>query len=91
MYQDYRDAGLMVLAVYSETEEGALPTADDLAGWASRYGITDTPVMADANSAIYWRFGTGSLPSMTLLGPGMEVLETGWVDEGQIAEHLGGE
>ncbi len=87
MYNDFADKGLMTLALYSETDSGALPTAEDLMGWANQYGIK-TPVLAD-DAGIYWEFGTGSLPSMALLGPGMEVLAEGWVDEGTIEEFLG--
>jgi hypothetical protein len=75
------------MAVYSETDSGSLPTAEDLAGWAGTYGI-DFPVMEDPGSEVYWRFGTGSLPSMTLLGPGLEVLETGWVDPDAVEKYI---
>ncbi len=75
------------MAVYSETDSETLPTTEDLAGWASTYGI-QFPVMEDPNSSIYWRFGTGSLPSMTLLGPGLEVLETGSVDPGAVEAYI---
>ncbi len=77
----------MFMAVYSETDSGALPTTEDLSGWASTYGI-QFPVMEDPGSEIYWRFGTGSLPSMTLLGPGMEVLESGYVAPNAVEAYL---
>jgi len=75
------------MGVYSETDAGALPTTEDLAGWAGTYGI-EFPVLEDPNSSIYWRFGTGSLPSMTLLGPGLEVLETGYVAPDAVEAYI---
>lgn len=78
------------MGVYSETETGSLPTAEELAGWADNYGIR-FPVLEDPNSSIYWRFGTGSLPSMVLLGPGLDVLESGWVDPDAVEAYLDAE
>ena len=90
MYETYKDAGLMPLAVYSSNNEGVLPDAEDLTTWANYYGI-QTPVLADANSTVYSRYGTGSIPVMALLGPGMEVLELGSIYEDTIEGYLGGE
>ena len=75
------------MAVYSETDAGALPTTEDLAGWANTYGI-QFPVMEDPDSSIYWRFGTGNLPSMTLLAPGLEVVETGSVQPSAVEAYI---
>lgn len=50
------------------------PTEEDLASWADQYGLT-FPVVADEGWAIDNRFEQdGGIPTVTLLGPGMEVV-----------------
>ncbi len=88
LYQNYKDQGLMVIAAYSEDAEYETPDVEDLMSWANKYGIT-APVLQDSGSSLYWRFGTGSLPSMVLLGPGMEVLEVGFLQESIVEDYLG--
>lgn len=47
----------------------------DLDAWASAFGLNH-PVVADAGWGVTFDYATGSiaLPSMHLLGPGLEVL-----------------
>ena len=62
---------------------------DDAAQWANDLGVTH-PVVADP----YWSIGDlyevdWSIPSLTLIGPGMEVLiEDGWITEDDIEAAL---
>ena len=89
MYQDYKDQNFIIIAAYAGDFDYEVPDADDLMDWAREFGIT-TPVIADPGAALYWRYGTGTTPSMALLGPGMQVLEVGFLDENTVAEYLGG-
>ena len=88
MYQTYMDKNFIIIAAYSGDFDYELPDADDLMDWAREFGIT-TPVIQDEGSRLYWRYGTGTTPQMALLGPGMEVLEVGFLDEDVVEEYLG--
>lgn len=78
----------MIISAWSETEQYELPNQEDLARWAETYGIT-TPVVADQDSSVYWRYGEGSLPDGALLGPGAVILNTGFIDDAMIDVALG--
>ena len=79
-YSRYRDEGLTIITMMSENEDGDIPTATELQGWASANGITH-PVVADPNRQILSDFLAGSesagdsisLPNLQLLTPGMVV------------------
>ena len=87
IYQTYKDQGLMTISAWSEDSQGTLPTTEVLMGWANQFGIT-SPVVADPNSALYWRFGQGRLPQSALLGPGAEVLKIGHITAADIESAL---
>ncbi|MEC7239684.1 MAG: hypothetical protein VXW32_00460 [Myxococcota bacterium] len=87
IYQTYKDDGLMTISAWSEDAQRVLPTTEQLSSWANQYGIT-SPVVADPNSALYWRFGTGGLPASILLGPGAEVLKIGHITAADIEAAL---
>lgn len=74
LYETYADRGLMVIGLYSETEEsGVMPTAEDLQRWSDTYGTT-FPVVAD-DASVWTRFEKDyGIPSLTLLSPGAVVV-----------------
>ena len=73
-----------------ENMSGGTPTQAQLKDWAQTYDIQH-PVVADAGWDVtvgYAGYSFG-LPSMHLLGPGLEVLARGtWVSEEQIKRAL---
>ncbi len=72
-YEQYRDSGLMVIGLYTETNDYELPTSEDLQGWADTYGLTFAVTADDA--AVWTRFEVDyGIPSLTLLGPGAVVV-----------------
>jgi len=87
IFQTYKDQNFMTLSAWSEDGNNELPTTEVLMSWANQFGIT-TPVMADPNSAIYWRYGQGGLPQTVLLGPGAEVLKMGHITAADIEAAL---
>jgi hypothetical protein len=60
-------------------------------GWVDEYGLTH-PVVADSGFGVTTRFVDGSsigLPSLSLLGPGAEVLiRNSWVSASDIESAL---
>jgi hypothetical protein len=79
-----------VITLLGQTNSGATPTVADLQSWANTFGLTH-PVVADPNWSVTGRFvsGTFGLPSMHLIGPGAEVLETqSWIVESDIEAAL---
>lgn len=57
-----------------EDMEGAAPTTEQLKNdWADAYGIT-APVLSDGAWGVGGAYMSGSLPSQTLLGPGMKII-----------------
>ena len=87
IYQTYKDQDFITISAWSEDDQGALPTTEVLMGWANQFGIT-SPVVADPDSALYWRFGQGGLPQSALLGPGAEVLKIGHITADDIESAL---
>jgi len=87
IYQTYKDQDFITISAWSEDNQGALPTTEVLSGWANQFGIT-SPVVADPDSALYWRFGQGGLPQSALLGPGAEVLKIGHISAADIEAAL---
>ncbi len=87
IYQAYKDQNFIAISAWSEDDQGQLPTTEVLMSWANQFGLT-TPVVADPNSALYWRFGTGGLPQSALLGPGAEVLKIGHITTADIEAAL---
>jgi hypothetical protein len=72
-YEQYRDSGLMIIGLYTETNDYELPTSEDLQGWADTYGLTFAVTADDA--AVWTRFEVDyGIPSLTLLGPGAVVV-----------------
>jgi hypothetical protein len=91
LYNQYADQGFMVITLLGENMASMPPSTSQLAGWANAYG-SNHPVVADPYFQVTSRYISGStigLPSMTLLGPGMEVLiRDSWVSDWQVAQAL---
>lgn len=91
IYQRYKDQGFIVITLLGEDMSGRTPAQSDLADWANSFGLTH-PVVADANwnvTSRYLRSASFSIPTMTLLGAGPEViLRDTWVSESQIVNNL---
>jgi hypothetical protein len=76
LYEQYRAQGLMVITLITENGMSEPPTQSDLDSWAMQYGQT-FPVLSDGDwlaNRFSRRGGTVSLPSISLLGIGAEVL-----------------
>ena len=79
-----------MITLIGQTNSGGSPTVTDLQSWANTYGLNH-PVVADPNWNVTGRFvsGTFGLPSMHLIGPGGEVLETqSWITANDIEAAL---
>lgn len=65
------------------------PSAEDLKSWADNYGLT-LPVIADEGWALNSRFEQDNgIPTVTLIGPGMEVIAVdSWEAESMIEDVL---
>lgn len=87
IYQTYKDQGFITISAWSQDNDGALPTTEALKSWADQFELT-SPVVADPDMALYSRFGTGSLPTSILLGPGAEVLKIGHITTADIEAAL---
>ena len=76
MYQQYKDAGFIVITLLIQNNESEPPTQEELMEWASKFGQT-FPVVTDVNGDVAMRFAqreTLALPSHSLIAPGGEVL-----------------
>ena len=77
----------MILTLFAQTEAGAEPSEDDLMAWADRFGH-DFPVLNDFGYPVGGAFVEGntiSLPSMSLIAPGGEVIKAdAYVTEADI-------
>lgn len=82
MYDDLAAQGFIPITLLGE---------GNATSWANTFGL-DYPVLSDPGYAITGRFvgpGSFSLPSMHLLGPGMEVITVeSWVSEGAVIAAL---
>lgn len=91
LYREYEDRGFIVITLLGEDLSGRAPGQSDLQGWADAFGLTH-PVVADANWGVTARFlrsSSFSIPTMSLLGAGAEVLARDtWVSETEIRNHL---
>jgi hypothetical protein len=88
-YQAYKDQNFMAISAWGEDDspERTTPTTEQLMAWANQFGIT-TPVVADPDLGVYYRYGTGGLPQTILLGPGAEVLKLGQITTADIEAAL---
>ena len=78
LYQQNKDAGLMVVNVIIENEASEAPSQEDLQGWAAEFGLT-IPVVADPGSGTMYSYATGGsvgLPFTVLLDRGVVVEST---------------
>ena len=74
-YQKYKDQGFMPVYLIAEDNESNATTTEDASTWANTFGLT-FPVLADSGWTIGNRFELDYyIPSHTLIGPGMEVIE----------------
>jgi len=91
MSANYRDDGLVVVTLLGEDRVGMPPQLDELETWVDALNLTH-PVVADPNLETTYRFVVGNsvgLPSMTLLGRGMEIIIANqWVDDNDIVGAL---
>jgi len=90
LYEDYVDQGFMAITLITENYQQEPPSQDDLNTWADEYGQT-FPVLSDAEPVAlrYTQRDSLSLPSISLLGPGAELLiADGDVDEDDIVAAL---
>jgi len=90
LYEDYVDQGFMAITLITENYLEEPPSQDDLNTWADEYGQT-FPVLSDAEPVAlrYTERDSLSLPSISLLGPGAELLVAdGDVDEDDIIAAL---
>jgi hypothetical protein len=77
LYQQNKDAGLMVINAITENNSAQPPSQEDLQLWAETYGLT-IPVIADAGSTTMWSFvpagsTTVGLPFAVLIDRGVVV------------------
>ena len=90
-YETYKDQGLVIVTLLVEAESNVTATVDDLNTWADEYGITH-PVVTDPEWEVinsYSEREHPALPALTLIAPGMEILETsGTVEEADIVAAL---
>lgn len=79
----------MVINAIAENGDYEPPTQEDLVAWADEYGMT-FPVVHDEAWGIENRFREDNgIPTISLLGPGAEVvIRDQWVTEAQIEEVL---
>jgi len=65
-----------VLQLEAENSSYQTPSTGDLQSWASAFGLT-FPVLADTGWQVMSRFERDNyISSHTLIGPGLEVIET---------------
>ena len=89
MYEAYKDRGLMVITLLGENNDGGAPTTDELMTWAETYGSTH-PVVADPGWAYSSNFISGSIPSETVVSPGViiEMIDQYGLTAGDIEAYL---
>ena len=74
-YQKYKEQGFMPIYLIAEDNEYNATTTEDASDWANTFGLT-FPVLADSGWSIGNRFELDNyIPSYTLIGSGMEVVE----------------
>lgn len=74
MHDKYENRGLVVLTLLAENSWSQTPSSSDLSGWTSMAGYTRSPVLADPGWQISDRWEKdGYIPTVSLIGPGMEV------------------
>lgn len=90
-YQQYEDQGFLVITLLGEDLSGRAPNQADLQDWANSFGLTH-PVLSDGGWNVTGRFlrsQSFSIPTMTLIGEGSEVLlRDTWVSDTQIRNNL---
>jgi peroxiredoxin len=87
-FLDYRDQGFMYITVLQEDVEAHSPDKDDLARWASAYGIT-SPVLGDGGAPqeriTAPAIENGQFPAILIIGRDGEVVErVGATDDASI-------
>ncbi len=90
-YETYRDQGLMIVTLLVEADSDMEATVEDLNTWVDEYGITHA-VVTDPDWEVidsYSEREHPALPALTLIAPGMEILETsGTVEEADVVAAL---
>lgn len=80
----------MVMQALYQNNDGSVPTADELAGWAEQYGLT-FPVLAD-DAGVGNRFEKDfGIPTLTVIGYGAEVVAADTYEAESIVLELLGE
>ena len=82
-YEKYGAQGFLPITMLTETLDEVPPNQTDLNTWADTYGQT-FPVLSDDQGIVdsFSPRGSVSLPSLSLIGPGMEVI----IADGEIEE-----
>ena len=74
MQDKYASRGLVVVTLLAENTSSQNPSTNDLSAWNNMAGYKSAPVLADPNWSISDRFEEdGYIPTVSLIGPGMEV------------------
>jgi peroxiredoxin len=91
LYREYEDRGFIVITLLGEDLSGRTPGQAELQEWADAFGLTH-PVVADGGWGVtsrYLRSSSFSIPTMSLLGAGAEVVARDtWVSETTIRANL---
>jgi peroxiredoxin len=84
-FVELESRGLMIIQLLGENTRGQEPTDGNLDSWVSDYDVT-FPVLSDGGWSISSRYELdGYIPTTSLIGPGMEILEVdGRVTPGEI-------
>ncbi len=80
LYQQNKDAGLMVVNVIIENEAREAPSPEDIVAWAEEFDMT-LPVVADPGASTMYSYATGGsigLPFTVLLDRGVVVESTNY-------------
>ena len=72
-WEEYKDQGVVYLAVMLETSAGATPGSGDAERWATTYGL-EHPVLADGTGANYNFIVTG-YPTFVVIDQTMTIVQ----------------
>ncbi len=86
----YEDQGLIIITLLAENSYGGTPSQADLEDWEAEAGYSGAPVLADPGWGTESKYEQdGYIPTVSLLGPGAEMLiKDVNVSESQIKQVL---